>query len=308
MMKKRQQETIDAIIFIDTNIFLDFYRIADSGVSIKYLEQIEEHKDLMVTSCQVEMEFKKNRQKVLLNALPGMKIPPINLSIPPIVQDTEKAKKIKLSIKALSEEHMKLEDDIANIFIDPTNYDPVYKTLNNLFEYKSPLNLTEENEMYPEISSLAEKRFKLGYPPRKNEDLNIGDAINWEWLMHCAIKLKKDVIIVTRDNDYGTKYNKQPYLNDWLKQEFQLRVGENSKIILTNKLATAFQMVKIPVSEEMIQEEAKIIDFSDLNTRLESLNEFSSLGKRLSEAIKFSGTWQRVSILSKVIEDFTEED
>lgn len=55
----KKKETLDALIFIDTNILLDFYRIRKSNVSMKYLEEIENHLDLIITSSQVEMEFKK---------------------------------------------------------------------------------------------------------------------------------------------------------------------------------------------------------------------------------------------------------
>lgn len=34
---KKETDRMDALIFIDTNIFLDFYRIRNSDVSIKYL-------------------------------------------------------------------------------------------------------------------------------------------------------------------------------------------------------------------------------------------------------------------------------
>lgn len=40
-MKQNKEQKLDALIFIDTNIFLDFYRIRKSDVSLKYLEEIE---------------------------------------------------------------------------------------------------------------------------------------------------------------------------------------------------------------------------------------------------------------------------
>ncbi|MDT9702339.1 PIN domain-containing protein, partial [Streptomyces sp. P17] len=57
------------LLFIDTNILLDFYRIRKSDISIKYLEQIEACKDRLITGSQVEMEYKKNRQKVIVESL-----------------------------------------------------------------------------------------------------------------------------------------------------------------------------------------------------------------------------------------------
>jgi hypothetical protein len=68
---------------------------------------------------------------------------------------------------------------------------------------------------------------------------------------------------VTRDTDYGAKYNGQPYLNDWLRQEFHQRVGARRKIILTDRLSTAFRLVEIPVTPDMVKEEDHLLLGSD---------------------------------------------
>lgn len=48
MKNKKKTPKLDALIFIDTNIYLDFYRIRKSDVSIKYLNEIETHKDIIM--------------------------------------------------------------------------------------------------------------------------------------------------------------------------------------------------------------------------------------------------------------------
>ena len=127
----------------------------------------------------------------------------------------------------------------------------------------------------------------LGFPPRKKDDNSIGDAINWEWIVQCAVSSGKDIILVSRDSDFGCSYNGKYHLNDWLKQEFQERVGSEKKIVLIANLGKAFQMVNLPVTEEMIQEEDSInklkfdtsilnmynsIRNSELNNNIENLN------------------------------------
>lgn len=295
MAPKSEEEKLDAIIFIDTNIFLDFYRISSSDVSMKYLEQIEQHKDIIIISSQVEMEFKKNRQKVILEGLTEFrKITDIRLTIPPIVQDTKSVDMLKTSKKSLEDQHKKLVDKISNIFIDPNKYDPVYKTFNKIFQNKSGINLNRENKRRYEIRDLAQKRFLLGYPPRKKEDNSIGDAVNWEWIIDCAVKSKKHVIIVTRDTDYGAKFNKQPYLNDWLKQEFSQRVGARRKVILTDKLSTAFKLVKIPVTSEMVEEEDKLVDESKMlqgkSTFFDKMKAFFQIAEEAEETNNYDLT------------------
>jgi len=103
-----KEEKLDALIFIDTNIMLDFYRIRKSDISMKYLEQIESHKDLIVTSSQVEMEFKKNRQSTILESIGEInKINNVNLNIPAILstnKSVEIIKKIKKRNRFTSKE------------------------------------------------------------------------------------------------------------------------------------------------------------------------------------------------------------
>ncbi len=123
------------------------------------------------------------------------------------------------------------------------------------------------------IRTLARKRFVLGYPPRKNEDNSIGDAINWEWVINCAQKSSKDIIIVTRDSDFGAILKGESYLNDWLRQEFKERVSRKRKIFLTDKLALAFKAIKLPVSQAMEDEEARILESQKIEILSKDIHE-----------------------------------
>ena len=71
----------------------------------------------------------------------------------------------------------------------------------------------------------------------------------------------KNIIVVTRDTDFGAIDETDSYLNDWLRQEFKQRVGTRRKFVLTDKLSKAFQLLRIPVSKEMIEEEQKVSDY-----------------------------------------------
>lgn len=257
-MTAKTNTKMDALVFIDTNIFLDFYRIRKTNVSMKYLEEIEKHKELIIINTQVEMEFKKNRQSVILESLAEVrKFDVPNLSVPMILNDTKTVDLISKSKNEIKLNKKKLTDRIEKI-LKNTNQDPVYKSLEKLFRHKSEINLSRENKLRFSIRNLAKKRFVLGYPPRKKSDNSIGDAINWEWIIYCAQKTGKQIILVTRDTDFGAIDPTESYLNDWLNQEFKERVGRRRKIILTDKLSQAFKLLKIPVSTEMIEEEQKV--------------------------------------------------
>lgn len=280
-------ETIDALIFIDTNIFLDFYRIRKSDISMKYLEQIENHLDLIITTSQVEMEYKKNRQSVILESIDEIKkIGTVTGNIPAILSNTKAVEMISKSRKEIQTKKKNLKDKIEKILKNPVYNDLVYKSLQKLFRNKSEINLNRENKKRFKTRNLAKKRFLLGYPPRKKSDNSIGDALNWEWIITCALETGKHIILVTRDNDFGCTYEKEPYLNDWLLQEFKQRTSRQRKIILTDKLSKAFQLVKIPVTQEMIEEENKVINLSlenYSNSRLfESINNINTTDWMLS--------------------------
>jgi len=256
----KSSNKIDALIFIDTNILLDFYRIRKSDVSLKYLHEIEAHKDKLILTSQVEMEFRKNRQKVILEALGEVnKISTGGLSVPTILFDAKPVEMIKKSQKLIASQQKKIKDRIDKLLTSPGTQDKVFQTIQRVFKTESEFNLDRENKKRHTIRRLALKRFYLGYPPRKKEDNSIGDAINWEWIIDCALRTEKHIILVTRDNDFGINYGDASILNDWLQIEFRERISQKRKIILTDKLSRAFKLVEIPVSPEMIEAEDTVI-------------------------------------------------
>lgn len=299
-MAKKKTEKIDALIFIDTNILLDFYRFRKTDISLKYLSEIESHKEKIILTSQVEMEFKKNRQNVILETINEVeKLNKINFNIPTILSDTKIVEMINKSKKEIENQQKKLYQKIERIFKNPSINDSVYKSLQRLFNHKSEISLHKDNNRRHSIRKLALKRFILGYPPRKKNDNSIGDAINWEWLIYVSQKTGKHIIIVSRDSDYGASYKGETYLNEWLCKEFKERVNRKRKIILTDKLSDAFKLVEIPVTKEMIQEEESLISesyFDDyFNTIPSVFKTFQEkaignqeIYKKLGEHMKFS--------------------
>ncbi len=262
---------MDALIFIDTNIFLDFYRIRKTEVSMSYLKLIEDHQNIIITGSQIEMEYKKNRQAVIIESQGQFKNPDWNnLTVPALLSETDEAKRIDELRKQVTEQQTKISKKIEGILKSPDSTDPVFKALGKLFNSKSNYNLNRDHKDRISIRERAVKRFMLGYPPRKKNDTSIGDAINWEWLVHCASSAKKHVIVVTRDGDYGVTLKAESFINDWLFQEFKERVAPNFNIILTTRLSEAFKAIDVTISEDMVKEETRIIEEStgfELNDR-----------------------------------------
>ena len=217
------------------------------------------------------MEYKKNRQRVIVEAMNAFSGPDWSRLTPPaLVAELQATKTLEKYRRQLVTQQKKLNATITKILGDPSRCDPVYQTLQRLFKHDSPLNLSRQKKERFAIRNLARKRFFLGYPPRKNSDTSIGNAVNWEWIVKCSVDTGKHVVIVTRDTDYGVIHEGASYLNDWLKQEFGERVSKKRKIILTDKLSQGLKLVHAAVTREMEQEEEQLLR----RLRPASLDEF----------------------------------
>lgn len=246
------------LVFIDTNIFLDFYRLPGEGAK-RQLEALKRHQDSLILSEQVRMEFLKNRQKAILDGMTTLKEPQPP-QIPPILADYDSVKTLKSLISDARDCYKEVQSQLSDILEDPKSHDPVFQDLEKIFKKNGPLILDKKTKERDDIIQHAERRFKLGFPPRKSNDTSIGDAVNWEWLVHCAVKGNdgKNILIVSRDGDYGT-FKKKEYLNDWLHHEFHERVGIRREVKLTNKLTTALKLLDEHVApEDLAAEEALI--------------------------------------------------
>ena len=176
------------------------------------------------------------------------------------MSEAEEAKRINELRKEVTEQQSKISKKIELILKSPISHDPVYDALERLFKVASKYNLNKGHESHAKIHDLALKRFMLGYPPRKKNDTSIGDAINWEWIVECAVHSEKSIIIVTRDTDYGANLKSESFINDWLQEEFKERALPGSEIFLTTRLSEAFKTINVSVSEDMVEEESRILE------------------------------------------------
>lgn len=265
---------MSALVFIDTNILLDFYRYPRGSAILPVLDHIDKNHSKIITSTQVEMEYKKNRQKVIVSSMTEMKGPKWDsFKLPVILSGSQAAQSIENDRTDIDKQSKILRNKIESILRNPSRNDDVFKTLQRLFKSLSELNLKRPDPKRITIRNLAKKRFILGYPPRKDSDVSIGDAINWEWLIYCAKEKNQDVVIVSRDTDYGCRFGDDVIINDWLAQEFKQRVNIRKKVILTDKLMQGFKLANISVKKKEVDDEAKML--SELkNLEQKSLSEF----------------------------------
>lgn len=248
------------LIFVDTNVFLDFYRLPGESAK-RQLAGLEDHKDRLIISEQIQMEFLKNRQKVIIKALRDMKKPAKD-SVPQILVDSSPAKGLIKSQAQSQRKFDQLKERASRILSNPSQNDRVYQTFNRIFDTDSELNLCRPKKVRFEVRNHARKRFVLGYPPRKGADTSIGDSINWEWIIRCAASSSPQthILIVSRDGDYGVEYNGKYYLNDWLLREFKKRLSQKRRVELTPRLTDALKRLNEAVTDEDIEEEENLLN------------------------------------------------
>lgn len=253
-------ELEDPLIFIDTNILLDFYRSrGDKGLAL--LKKVDKLHNRIITSYQVEMEFKKNRQKVILEGIGLLKEPDDTKSVtgPAFLHDGKALEMINRRLSDARTRIKSLKERVRGILDDPYAKDPVFQITQRLFTNDSTLNLKRDDERRSDMKERAWNRFRLGYPPRKKEDTSAGDGFNWEWILEIAKTENRDILIVSRDSDFGITYSDKSYINDWLRHEFKDRVSKKRKIALVNRLTIALKGIAIEVtSEEEIEEDFQV--------------------------------------------------
>lgn len=230
----------DPLLFVDTNILLDFYR-AQKDAGLHLLGRLDGLHDRIICTYQVEMEFKKNRQSAIRKSMEEIKYPEMKFTSPAFLSDAKTLDIMKRQLKDTKARIDNFRDRIKRIFANPIGQDKVYQTAQRLFSAETTFNLRRDNSRKHHLRRLAWKRFILGYPPRKKNDTSTGDAINWEWIVECVSTSKRDVIIVSRDADFGETIDGVSYVNDWLLQELKERTSNRRRVVLYDRLSAALK-------------------------------------------------------------------
>ncbi|HEV2617512.1 MAG TPA: PIN domain-containing protein [Candidatus Acidoferrales bacterium] len=245
------------LLFIDTNIWLDFYR-ARNETGLKLLNHVEALADRLIVTYQLELEFKKNRQAAILEGMKTLKEPE-QIAGPGIFSDIKDTAIAERSRKEMKDRVRLLRSRLVRVLRNPAANDPVYQVCQRVFHKADDLNLTRDNSMRRTIRRKAFRRFLHGCPPRKDADTSIGDPINWEWMIKCAADRRAGLVIVTRDTDYGAILDNASYINDHLRQEFSERVSRRRKLILYSRLSDALKLFKVEVSAQEKESEDQLV-------------------------------------------------
>lgn len=251
-------------IFIDTNIFLDFYRINDKNDINTLIVEMSKYKDSFINTEQSKDEFLRNREKAIDNfivILNGQSNKPYNTfisTLPNYDQYKQSIKKANEAIDEVVKECLVVKDEIGK--------DPIYKM------YKNICGLMFERT--DEIIDRAIKRKYIGNPPYSDK-YTCCDEIIWESLL---ANCKDDLIIVTRDKTFKENFS-------FLQAEYKNKNGKDLKVV--QLISDAIRLNGEIPSEQM--------ENTEMDLTLENnCNDYGNLDK--------SSTW--ANIIYYILEEF----
>jgi hypothetical protein len=247
--------TLNAVIFIDANQYLELYRIVSGK---KLLPAVQEQKDNILVTAQVVDEVNRNKVRVAASLL-AEEIKKLELSgvaVPAHLLSDEKGR-VKLmsnqlentrkQVKDTREEFKKLTHDVLEQVSQ--SKDEMSKGLAELFDRAVSPTEDELNRAW--------KRKEHGNPPGKRDD-PLGDELSWEQILS-RCKDKPKLWIITKDSDYGTVHADIMFLNAALHQDLALLYRSEPEVFCFDNIddglrhfasTTGAKAEKLPTPEE----------------------------------------------------------
>jgi predicted nucleic acid-binding protein len=229
------------LIYVDTNVFVDFYQSAEDPMAL--LDELEKHRDILVSTSQTFSEFHRNRASVLLELIKRFEQSvEINPHTTSILRDLQEHADLIRARDVLKSKAKEVATRLKGILEDPTS-DPVARKFNALFQ---PDN-ADLLKVTPETVSRAHMRKLLGQPPSSPDKHTVGDEVIWEVLLD---NLKEDLIVVTRDKTYS--------LHKFIIQtEYRSRTSKDL-LLITKKVSEALKRAGQRPSPKLLQEEKQV--------------------------------------------------
>jgi predicted nucleic acid-binding protein len=248
---------------IDTNVLLDFYRFSGGNAS-EMLQQLDAHKNEIILTRQVLMEFLKNRRSAIVAAFSQLS-KPIVPALPLNLRGLVVSNAMITQLKDAEASYKEIERKIKAIIETPSENDDVFKLVTTVFSSRAD---DEGDELFEKASN----RWQRGYPPRKDKDNSIGDALNWEAMLAVvgANPDSPNLIIVSRDGDFSDGPKGQ-VINEWLEWEFKEKFGDDRVVLLTQSLSEAIGYLGEAVSNQSATQESEVIDQNTLISSHSSL-------------------------------------
>jgi predicted nucleic acid-binding protein len=286
-------------IFIDTNIFHDFYRMASEDIEElkKLVNEVASDNIILWLPEQVKYEFYTNRESVLKNdvnktlkALQGY-----TPQYPNILKHAAQFNEIQDKFKDYKTELKTLIDDLDEKMVKRELAADLL--IKDLFEIATPIEITTE------IHDEAKRRIELGRPPIKSST-NIRDGVNWESLK--ASEIDGPLFMITGDTDYYCPLNKKEGHNVLIREWSESKLN---KLVFYQSLTEFFKehLSNINLREEDAKAKSveffvKSASFQQTHFAVDQLGEFSSLDAMQTTAV-LSAALENSQIRSILLDD-----
>lgn len=240
-------------VFIDTNIYLNFYR--KKGHPTKELstlkKAIKEKKIDLIVTKQLYDEFYRNvndETYKIINELENYKKNlDFDLSTPELVKVEGIKRQINNYRKSITNSIDKLISRYKNKVENPNSRINTY--INNIFSQVT-------DEIHKEILDKAYYRTLRGNPPRKGNN-SFGDAINWEILLQNYTDY--EMIIISDDGDFESN-NTKGRLSEFLEIEWEDKSSHEIKLFKTlGEFLNKLYAKKIIDEKEIKEDEARLL-------------------------------------------------
>lgn len=272
-------------IFIDTNIFLDFYRYNKNDNISNLKDEFKKYFEYFINTKQSYDEFFRNREKTINEFIDTLKS-----QINPLYDGNflsslngfeDYYKNMKLANKSI-----KCMIDKCSELIFDFEKDPVY-SLYLLFCHNT-------YDRTRDIIDRAIKRKYIGNPPTSNKN-TCCDEIIWESILE---NCHDDLIIVTRDKTFNENYN-------FLKNEYNEKNGK--KLLIVELISDAIRLLgddpsnNLEIIEKNILLEKEVLEY-------EVYHEKSNWVNIVYEALQSLGGVAYLSQIYDKVYDIIEND
>ena len=219
-----------AQVYIDTNVFLDFYQAATDRLAV--FQELSKRSPRVILTEQTVREFRRNRTARLSELARNIdKAAEISLFTTAIVQEIPEFSEWAKAKDDAKKHAKSIAAKIRGLVHDESG-DPVYKEFEKLVSTAQVLPTTSK------AINLARLRKQLGDPPTSPDRHSIGDELIWETLKDGC---KGDLVIVSRDRTFLENMG-------ILKREFKSLKGRNL-LHVTSHLRDALSQIGEPSKE-----------------------------------------------------------
>ena len=216
-----------ASIYIDTNVFLDFYQSATDRMGI--FQELRARVDCIVVPEQTVREFRRNRAARLIHLADQVeKSANVNVHTTAIVRELPDFKNWVDARDAVKRHARAIATQLRTWARDESS-DPVYQEFVKLYVHGTTMSTPDD------ALAKAQQRKLLGDPPTSPDKHTVGDEVIWETLLALC---DDDLIIVSRDRTFLDN-------ESLLKSEYKIE-GKRQLLAVTDSLSHALKLVGKP--------------------------------------------------------------